>query len=88
MARSVHWRSTGAARQGLGGLSGATWEKCSKKVAGESGEKGVCNAYSLLLAYFTVELYSSSLSLAWPAAWSSAAFALAILPVINCSIAA
>src|SRR5262245_55641131 len=44
-------------------------------------------AYALLPSYFTVELYSSSLSLAWLAAWSSAAFALVILPVINCSIA-
>ena len=42
----------------------------------------------ILSSYFKVELYSSSLSLAWLAAWSSAAFALAILPVINCSIAA
>src|SRR5262245_41731541 len=42
----------------------------------------------ILPSYFKVELYSSSLSLAWLAAWSSAALALAILPVINCSIAA
>ena len=42
----------------------------------------------ILPSYFKVELYSSSLSLAWLAAWSRAAFARAILPVINCSIAA
>ena len=53
----------------------------------KSAQKGLTIA-ATEKGYFMVELYSSSLSLAWLAAWSSAAFALEILPVINCSIAA
>ena len=69
-------------------MTGRRGGMLGKRRLGKAGGRGMGYTSPLLPAYFTVELYSSSLSLAWLAAWSSAAFALEILPVINCSIAA
>ena len=67
------------------------WQHCALEILiglGKYCRNGTWENVRQSHGYFMVELYSSSLSLAWLAAWSSAVFALAILPVINCSIAA